>query len=240
MNILLTLVMMLACSLGYAAGGQAELKAEDWSFDGLRGKYDKAELYRGYMVATQVCMACHGFKYISHRDMMRAGFSEAEVKALADAMGKKLDEKLLSGMDAASAQETFGKVPPDLSMMNKARQGGADYVHALLTGYSEDPKEIAKFLPAGVPQGAYFNRVYPGHAIAMSNPLSGPDLVTYADGTKATVEQMSKDVSVFMQWTAEPELVERKRLGVFVLLFVLIFTILAYFTMRVIWKDVKK
>ncbi|RYG60196.1 MAG: cytochrome c1, partial [Alphaproteobacteria bacterium] len=208
-------------------------------FNGLHGTYDKDEIYRGYMVATNVCMACHSFKYISHRDLMRVGFTESEVQALAKALNMTIDQKLLTAQDNETAIETFGKIPPDLSLMNKARAGLADYTFALLTGYSENQTEIAHALPNGLPPGASFNRVFPGHAIAMPNPLTGPDMVTYHDGKAASVDQMARDVTTFMQWTAEPERVERQHLGLFVLLYLVIFTVLVYITKRVIWKDVK-
>ncbi|RYG59768.1 MAG: cytochrome c1, partial [Alphaproteobacteria bacterium] len=208
-------------------------------FNGLHGTYDKDEIYRGYMVATNVCMACHSFKYISHRDLMRVGFTESEVQALAKALNMTIDQKLLTAQDNETAIETFGKIPPDLSLMNKARAGLADYTFALLTGYSENQTEIAHALPNGLPPGAAFNRVFPGHAIAMPNPLTGPDMVTYHDGKAASVDQMARDVTTFMQWTAEPERVERQHLGLFVLLYLVIFTVLLYITKRVIWKDVK-
>ncbi len=212
---------------------------QKWSFNGLHGSYEKNQLLRGYTVATQVCLACHSFKYISHRDMMRAGFTENEVATLAKALNMTLDQKLITAQDDATARETFGKIPPDLSLMNKARGGLADYTHALLTGYSEDPEVIKHALPAGLPEGAHFNKAFPGHAIAMPNPLASDDLVTYHDGTKATVDQMSRDVTTFMQWTAEPERIERQKLGLFVLMYLVIFSLLAYLSKRVIWKDVK-
>ncbi len=222
------------------AGEGAALPHKDWGFEGVRATWDKDELYRGYTVATQVCMACHSFKYVSHRDLMRVGFTESEVQTLAKALNMDMNAKLKTGMDDATAKETFGKVPPDLSLMNRARPGGADYTYALMHGYSDDSATIVKYLPGGVPQGAYFNTYYPGHAIAMANPLSGPGLVTYHDGKEATVDQMAHDVSVFMQWTAEPERMDRQAWGVYVLIYLFIFTVLAYLTKRVIWKDVKK
>lgn len=234
----LAFVATLLAPQAFAAEGIA-VPAQKWSFNGLHGKYDKDEIYRGYMVATNVCMACHSFKYISHRDLMRVGFTESEVQTLAKALNMTIDQKLLTAQDDATAIETFGKIPPDLSLMNKARAGLADYVYALLTGYSENPTEIAHALPGGLPPGASFNRVFPGHAIAMPNPLTGPDMVTYHDGTQASVAQMAKDVTAFMQWTAEPERIERQHLGIFVLLYLVIFTALLYLTKRVIWKDVK-
>lgn len=217
----------------------APLTPQKWSFTGLHGKFDKDEIYRGYTVATQVCLACHSFKYISHRDLMGVGFTESEVQTLAKALNMTIDQKLITAQDDATAQETFGKVPPDLSLMNKARNGLADYVYGLLVGYSDDPEVIKHSLPAGLPAGAHFNKVFPGHAIAMPNPLASEDLVTYHDATKATVPQMAKDVTTFMQWTAEPERIERQHLGLFVLLYLVIFCGLAYLSKRVIWKDVK-
>jgi cytochrome c1 len=232
-------LFLLLAATAHAAGGGAPLPAHDWPFNKLGATWDKDRLYRGYKVATQVCMACHSFKYISHRTLLdKASFTEAEAKALAAELDLTLDAKLLSGLDSASAQETYGIEVPDLSVMNKARAGGADYVYALLIGYTDDAGEISHALPEGVPDGAYYNRYFPGYAIAMPSPLSGPELVSYHDGTEATIAQMAEDVTYFMQWTAEPELVARKHLGVYVLLYLLIFTILAYLTKRAIWRDV--
>ena len=236
---LLIASLLFAPLSAFAAGGEIELPKAEWSFQGIRAHWDKDELYRGYSVATQVCMACHSFKYISHRDLMRVGFTESEVQTLAKALNLDVNAKLLTGMDAATAKETFGKIPPDLSLMNRARVGGADYSRAVLLGYSDDPAEIAKHFPKGLPEGSHYNRYFPGHAIAMANPLTGDDLVTYHDGTKATREQMAHDVSAFMQWTAEPERFERQRTGVFVLIYLVLFTLLAYATKRVIWREVK-
>lgn len=236
-NLFLALLLLAAPALASASEGAA-VAEQKWSFEGLHGKWDKAELYRGYQVATQVCLACHSFKYISHRDMMRAGFTEAEVQTMAKALNVELNAKLISGLDEETANGSYGKVPPDLSMMNKAREEGANYVYALLTGYSEDPAVIAEYFPNGLPEGAHFNKAFPGHAIAMPAPLV-PDAVTYDDGTKATLEQQAHDLATFLQWTAEPERIERQTLGVYVLLYIFIFTILAYLTKRMIWKDVK-
>lgn len=241
MTRILFAVLLLAASLvGNASASEGvALVPQKWSFTGLHGTYDKDQLLRGYTVATQVCLACHSFKYVSHRDMMRAGFTENEVATLAKALNMTLDQKLLTAQDDATAQETFGKVPPDLSLMTKARNGLADYTYGILTGYSEDAATISHTLPAGLPAGAHFNKVFPGHAIAMPNPLAAEDLVTYHDSTKATVPQMAHDVTTFMQWAAEPERIERQNLGLFVLLYLVIFSALAYLSKRVIWKDIK-
>lgn len=235
----LLLITLLAFGAATAHAEEAEIAPQQWSFTGIHGKWDKNEIYRGYTVATQVCLACHSFKYVSHRDLMRVGFTESEVQTLAKALNMGVDDKIMSAQDDATAQETFGKVPPDLSLMAKAREGLTDYIYAVLTGYSEDPALIKQDLPAGLPVNAHFNKAFPGHAIAMPSPLSGDDMVTYADGTKATVPQMAHDVTTFLAWTAEPERIERQQLGLFVLLYLAIFTVLAYLTKRAIWKDVK-
>lgn len=238
LRILTLLTLGLLPLASFAAEG-VKVPEQKWTFEGLKGTYDKDELLRGYTVATQVCMACHSFKYISHRDMMRAGFTEAEVQTLAKALNISIDKKLMTAQDDATAIETFGKIPPDLSLMNKARAGLADYTYAVLTSYSENAEEIKHAFPNGLPAGASYNKYFPGHAIAMPNPLTGPDMVTYHDGKPATVEQMAHDVTTFMQWTAEPERIERQRLGLFVLLYLVILTGLLYATKRTIWKDVK-
>ncbi|MFZ2587959.1 MAG: cytochrome c1 [Alphaproteobacteria bacterium] len=234
-----TLLLALALApLAATANEGAALPQQSWSFEGLRAHWNKAEIYRGYQVFTQVCMACHSAKYISHRDMMRVGFTEAEVQALAKGLNMGLNDKLKTGLLEEDAIGSYGKMPPDLSMMNKARQGLANYTYAVLTGYSQDPEAIHHAFPNGVPEGAHFNTAFAGNAIAMPNPLPNADMVTYDDGTKATVEQMAKDVTVFMQWTAEPERIDRQHLGVYVLLYLALFTALAYATKRMIWKDV--
>ena len=223
-----------------AAGGGVDIPENEWDFQGIRASWDKDQLLRGYTVATQVCIACHSFKYISHRNLMSYGFSENEAKALASEMGIKLDEKFISPLSEEDAASVYGKVPPDLSMMNKARPGGADYTYALLTGYSEDPYEVDHHFPEGLPEGATYNTYFPGHAIAMPNPITGPDMVEYHDETEATVKQMSKDVTYFMQWTAEPELVKRKNTGVYVMIYLVFLSILTYVLKKKIWKRVKK
>jgi ubiquinol-cytochrome c reductase cytochrome c1 subunit len=229
---LLTLMPLAA----FAAEG-APVAKQNWSFNGLQAKWNKDELYRGYTVFTGLCMSCHSAKYISHRDLMRVGFTEAEVQALAKNLNMSINDKLLTGLAPEDAIGSYGKVPPDLSLMNKARAGLADYTYAILTGYGTEAEAKHAF-PQGLPPGTHYNKAFPGHAIAMPAPIAGPDAVTYHDGTQATVEQMARDVTTFMQWTAEPERIDRQRLGVYVVLYLLIFAVVAYFTKRAIWKDV--
>ena len=239
-NILLISLCVLAPSAW--AGEAVDFPKLDWSFHGVPEGWDKQKILRGYTVATQVCLSCHGFKYISHRDLLRVGVSEAQAAELAAALSLKLNDPIKSPLEDATANEMYGKVPPDLSVMNRARLGGADYVHALLTGYAPDdkiPEEYTHALPHGIPEGAHFNKYFPGHAIAMPAPFASDGQVTYLDGHSPTIEEMSQDVSYFMEWTAEPELIQRKQLGIYVLIYLVIFTILAYLVKRSVWKNIK-
>lgn len=239
-KILLSLLLAFSVLAPAAFANEGpEIAPQAWSFDGLRGTFNKDQILRGYTVYTGVCMNCHSMKYISHRDLTRVGFTEEEATTLAKNLSMTLDQKLITAQDDETAKATFGKVPPDLSLMTKARAGLADYVYAVLTGYSEDPDLINQMLPTGLPPGAHFNKAFPGHAIAMPQPLNSADMVTYHDETKATIPQMAKDVTTFLEWASDPEMETRKRLGVYVLLYLIIFVVLAYLTKRAIWKRVK-
>lgn len=218
----------------------AHIESQSWTTDGIRGDWDREQLLRGYQVATEVCMSCHSFKYISHRNLKDIGITEDKAKAMAAALDLGLNDPMLSIMSPEDAKESYGKEVPDLSVMTKARNNGANYVHALLTHYvdsetfmTEDGKQII----AG--DGQYLNKVFPGYLIAMPSPLS-EDLVEYEDGTAATVEQMSKDVTAFLTWTGDPLFVDKKRLGIMVFLYLLLFTTLCYKAYKAIWAKVKK
>jgi len=234
----------------FAAGGNIKLPHQDWTFDGHFGTFDRAQLQRGFQVYKEVCAACHGLKYIRYRDLAGIGFNEAEIKALAadalitdgpndegemfDRPGKPFDA-IPSPFpnDQAAAAANNGAMPHDLSLMAKARTGGPDYLYALLTGYDEPPEGF-EMMP-----GLYYNRYFEGYQIAMPPPFFDGQ-VDYADGTEATVSQMSKDVSAFMMWTAEPKLEERKRTGVRVVLFLLILAGLFYASKKRVWAKLKK
>ena len=220
----------------YAAGDGAVPPEMEWSFRGFNPSWDVEQIFRGYKVATQVCMACHSFKYIKHRDLMKLGFSEDQVKILAEELGLGMDDAFISSLTEEAAQMSYGTAVPDLSVMNMARPHGADYLHALLTGYEDAPEGVS------VPEGKHYNKYFPGHVIAMPAPLTMEGQVEYPEGSKVqpTVEQMSTDVAAFIEWTGEPILVKRKNLGVYVLIYLLIFTILSYMLMKRIWADVKK
>lgn len=271
---------LLGATPSFAAEG-VEIKKEPWSFAGLFGTYDQNQLQRGFQVFREVCASCHGAKLLAFRNLSEPGgpsFSEGQVKELAaqyevadpsTETGKRpavpADRWPGTGQSDADLVASFGIVPPDFSVLAKARgtsqpfpwwilnyipgtayaEGGPDYIHALLTGYEEE-------VPAGLknadgtdfklPEGKYFNEYFPGHAIGMPPPLQD-GAVTYAaaeDGTKVpeTVDQYSRDVSAFMMWMAEPHLVARKEAGLQVILFLVLFAGLLYGVKRRIWSKI--
>lgn len=247
MPYLLTLLLLTLASCGvpfvpfvHAAGDAPKAPKQEWSFQGVRGEWDQAQILRGYEVATQVCLACHSFKYITHRHLMRPGFTEEEIKVLAKELDMDPKKPILSAMSAEDAKAVYAKEVPDLSIMTKARQGGADYLYALMTGYKEPSQEKMKhYFPEGLPEGAYYNKYFPGHAIAMPNPLAD-GLIEYRDGTEATIEQMAKDISYFIAWSSQPEMLKRKSVGVYVLMYLVIFTVLTFLWKNQIWARIKK
>lgn len=231
-----------------AAGEAVHAPEQHWSFSGLFGTFDRAALRRGAKIYKEVCSGCHGLRLVAYRNLMDIGFSEDEVKAIAASVdvqdGPNDDGEMFDrpGLPADRFKSPFpnenaarasnnGALPPDLSLIVKARLGGADYIHGILTGYKEAPAGLT------VPEGMHYNEYFPGHLIAMAAPLA-EDGIEYADGTKATVEQQSKDVTTFLAWAAEPELEVRKRMGVKVILFLLLLTGMFYVLKRRIWADV--
>ena len=235
-----------------AAEKAAKPLSPGWSFKGFFGKFDRASLQRGYQVYSEVCAACHSMKYLTYRNLAEKGgpeFSEAEAKAIAasfevtdgpDSTGEmfvrpaKLSDKFV--MPYANEQEAKaangGAYPPDMSVLVKARKGGADYIYSLLLGYSEPPEGVE------LDDGVYYNKYMYGNKIKMPAPLSD-DLIEYTDGTKATAEQMSKDVTNFLMWSAEPHLEQRHKTGFRVIAYLIILTVLVYFTMKKIWSRVE-
>ena len=221
----------------------------EWTFTGATGTFDRAALQRGFQVYNEVCAACHGLDLVRYEKLEALGFSEAEIKAIA---GQKeiagpLNDDGESTLVKATPADAFanpypnkkaaraannGAYPPDLSLIVKSRLHGADYLHALLTGYTDPPAGF-ELMP-----GMYYNTYFSGNQIAMPAPLM-EDQVEYADGTKATVEQMSRDVTEFLAWAAEPESEFRRNLGIKVLLFLLFFTILMNALMRRVWRQIK-
>ncbi len=233
-------------------------KQVDFAHNGPFGKWDAAQLQRGYQVYKEVCAACHGVKFVAFRDFAQLGYNEDEVKALAaewqniPAIDPDTGEAIIRpGVptdnipspypnNVAAAAANNNAIPPDLSLMTKARKDGSNYVYSLLIGYGPAPAELKKQFPEfSTPDGLHFNQYFPNLNIAMAPPLTAKDQVTYADGTEATIDQMAKDVSAFLTWTAEPKMVERKQTGWPVLGFLLFATILAYFAKQQIWAGTK-
>ncbi|MDH5749204.1 MAG: cytochrome c1 [Rhodospirillales bacterium] len=246
---ILSAVLMMAISSQTAMASEgAALPKQDWSFSGVFGTFDRAALRRGLQVYREVCASCHGLDLVSYRHLRQVDFSEDEIKEIAAAYevtdgpneeGDMFTRPALpsdrfanpfANANAARASNN-GAFPPDLSLMVKARKGHADYLYAVLTGYKEEAPEGVQLM-----EGMNFNQYFPGNQIAMPPPLS-EDGVEYADGTKATVAQMAKDVTVFLAWAASPELEERKRLGIKVLFFLIVLTGMVYAIKRKIWAD---
>lgn len=233
---------------GVQAAEGAKPPKQDWSFNGPLGTYDRAALQRGYQVYKEVCAACHGLNQLYYRNLSALGFNENEIKALAaeatvndgpndngemfERPGRASDRfKSPFPNDKAAAAANNGATPPDLSLIVKARHGGADYLYALLKGYTNPPAGVT------VPSGMNYNAMFPGHMIAMPAPLSEGG-VTFADNTKASVEQMAHDVTTFLAWAAEPEAEERKRLGLKVMAYLLLMAGVLYAVKRKIWSAV--
>jgi ubiquinol-cytochrome c reductase cytochrome c1 subunit len=228
-----------------------------FAFAGALGRWDVAQLQRGYQVYKEVCSACHSLKFVAFRNLRQLGYTEAEVDAEAASWtvpgldpqtGEEMTRpgtptdyfpKPYPNAIAASAANN-NAIPPDLSLMTKARPDGSNYVYSLLAGYDEpDPEVLAQHPEFETPMGLYFNKYFPNVNIAMAPPLVLDGQVTYADGTEATIPQMAEDVSAFLTWTAEPSLIERKQTGWFVVAFLLFATALAFLSYKQIWAGMK-
>lgn len=231
-----------------SGGHGSEIKPQSWTFTPPFGKYDKAQLQRGYWVYKDVCATCHSMKLLSYRNLGEPGgpgFSEAAVKALAaqvqvtDGPNENGEMYQRPGRPSDRFRSPFandqiarlannGALPPDMSVIAKARPGGPDYIYALLTGYHEPPAgfELA--------QGMSYNTAFPGHQIAMPQVLRDGS-IAYTDGTEPTLDNYARDVSAFLMWAAEPKLEERYRVGARVMLFLIAFAVIMYLAKRVVW-----
>ncbi len=252
-----------------AAGGDVKVVDKDWSFEGPFGQFDPAQLQRGWQVFSEVCAACHGLKYLTFRELgdpRGPAFPKAQVDAIAAAYPAQiaaLDEFGEPTTRAPKAEDAIpspypneeaaklannGAYPPDLSLITKARTGytgifnqlvngigGPEYVYSVLIGYTDTP-------PEGFDVGSLaYNKYYPGHKIAMYQPLYD-DSVSYQgdDAPAATKEQLAADVTAFLAWAAEPRAPYRKEAGAQSLLFMLIFTVLLWYSNRQLWKPIKE
>ena len=250
---LFSIIILLSLnSYSAISAEKVEYLKTDWSFKGLFGKFDRASLQRGYQVYTEVCAACHSMKYLSYRNLSEKGgpeFSVAQAKAIAASFevtdgpnsdGEmftrpgKLSDKFVMPYENVKAAEAAngGAYPPDMSVLVKARGGGVDYIYSLLQGYEEAPSGMT------LDDGVHYNKYMYGNKIKMASPLDD-DIVEYSDGTKATVDQMAKDVTTFLQWTAEPHLETRHKMGFRVIIYLVVLTILVYFSMKKIWSCIE-
>ena len=236
----------------YSEENTAKLLSTDWSFKGITGKFDRSSLQRGYQVYAEVCASCHSLQYLSYRNLSENGgpeFSIEEAKAIAASFqildgpndegemfrrpGRLSDKFIKPYENIALAKLANGGVyPPDMSVLVKARKNGADYIYSVLLGYEEAP---AGFVLDG---GVYYNKYMDGNRIKMPKVLSD-DLISYADGTVTTEQQMAKDVVTFLTWTGEPHLEKRHKIGLQALIYLIILTILVYFSMKRVWLRIE-
>lgn len=268
---LIALAVVGVCLLPFAAfGAEAEQPPrQKWSFSGPFGKFDRGQIQRGFKVYREVCQVCHGLSYIAFRNLSEPGgpgFSPEQAAAVAaeykikdgpNDQGEmferpgRLADRFPSPFpnDQAARAVHNGAVPPDLSVMAKARtyergfpwfifdiftqyqENGPDYLMALLKGYEEPPQGLT------LPPGTQYNKYFPGHAIAMPPPLTD-GRVDYTDGAPATLDQYARDVTAFLMWTAEPHMETRKRIGFQVMIFLIIFAGLLYFVKKKVWAGV--
>ena len=233
----------------YSEEKKIEFIKNDWSFEGIFGTFDRSSLQRGYQVYQEVCSGCHSIQHLSYRNLSEKGgpeFSLDEAKAIAAQFEvtdgpndegemftrpRRLSDKFVNpfpNIQAATAANG-GAYPPDMSVLVKARKGGADYIYSLLLGYEE--------VPAGyeLDDGVYYNKYIPGNKIMMSKPLS-EGAVEYSDGTQSTEAQMAKDVVTFLTWAAEPNLEARHKMGFKVFIFLIILLTLVYFSKQKVWS----
>jgi len=234
-------------------------KEVSFASDGPFGKYDRQQLQRGFQVFKEVCSACHSLHHVAFRDLAGIGYNEAEIKAIAaqwaiqtpsvdPATGEANTRPSVAAdrfpspfpNEVAARAANNNALPPDLSLITKARHHGPAYVYSLITGYQDQPAELLQHFPdAKTPDGLHYNPYFPNLNLAMAPPLASDGQVTYVDGTKSTVDQMAKDVAAFLTWTAEPKLENRHRTGLAVVVFLAIFTVLTFFAYRNIWADKK-
>ncbi len=248
-KLLITAFIMIFAGSASASTESIELKQVKWPFEGIFGTVDKQAAQRGYQVYKEVCASCHSMKYLSFRNLSALGFSEGEVKTIAagyqvkdgpndkgemfERPGRPSD-KLPAPFanEKAARAANNGAYPPDLSLIIKARKNGANYLYSLMQGYENAPVDMK------MGDGMNYNIYFPGNQIAMAKPLNDGQ-VSYMDGTNASVEQMARDVTVFLQWAAEPEMEHRKQMGIKVIIFLIVSTVFFYIAKKRIWKDVK-
>jgi len=243
--------LFLLFSTNLSLSSETSLLRQEWSFKGLTGKFDRASLQRGYQIYNEVCSSCHSMNLLSYRNLGEKGgpeFSVEQVKAIAanfevtdgpnnegemfERPGRPSDKFVSPYPNVQAAMAANGGAyPPDMSVLVKARKGGADYIYSILMGYEEAPQGFE------LEEGVYYNKYMDGNKIKMANPLSD-GLITYADGTNSTASQMSKDVTTFLAWASEPHLEARHKTGVKVIIYLIILTVLIYLSMKRLWSRI--
>jgi len=247
------IILVVFISLISFSTSSEEVKSEfiktKWSFEGIFGTFDRASLQRGYQVYQEVCSGCHSVQHLSYRNLSEKGgpeFSTEEAKAIAaqfevedgpNSDGEmfmrpgRLSDKFVKPYPnvEASTAANDGAYPPDMSVLTKARAGGADYIYSLLLGYEEAPTGFE------LDDGVYYNKYMSGNKIKMSAPLSD-GLVEYSDSTQATTAQMAKDVTTFLVWAAEPHLEAQHRMGFKAIIYLIILFILVYMSKQKVWS----
>ena len=250
-NLKFSLILLFLISFTNLFAEDKEMIKVNWSFKGITGKFDRSSLQRGYQVYNEVCASCHSMNLLSYRNLGEKGgpeFSVDQVKAIAanfevtdgpDSQGEMFtrpgrpSDKFVSpypNVQAAMAVNG-GAYPPDMSVLVKARKGGADYIYSVLMGYEEAPEGFE------LEDGVYYNEYMDGNKIKMAKPLT-EGLVSYADGTEATESQMAMDVTTFLTWASEPHLEARHQTGLKVIMYLIILTILVYLSMRRLWSRI--
>ena len=226
-----------------------DLMEANWSFSGIFGTFDRASLQRGYQVYSEVCAGCHSMQHLSYRNLSEKGgpeFSEKEAKAIAaqfevtdgpNSEGEmflrpgRLSDNFVSPYPnvEASTAANGGAYPPDMSVLVKARAGGANYIYSLLLGYEETPEGFE------LDDGVYYNKYMPGNKIKMSEPIYD-GIVEYSDGTQTTKEQIVKDVTTFLVWASEPHLESQHKMGFKVIIYLIILIVLVYMSKQRVWS----
>ena len=236
------------CFSVFAASETKKAPKHEWSFTGLNGTFDKSAIQRGYKVYREVCAGCHSMNLLYYRDLIDIGFTNDEIKAIAseytvidgpndegemfERPAKSSDRFVSPYLNEQEARySNNGSYPPDLSVITKAKINGPDYIYNLLLGYVDPPKDFE------LGDGMYYNKWKEGEQIAMAQPLD-EGYIDYDDGTENSLEQLAKDVTTFLVWSAEPELEERKSLGIKVLLFFIVAGLFVFITKNRLWRSV--
>jgi len=248
-RIILIIFISTVPFLVYAEETNTDYAKTNWSFKGIFGTFDRASLQRGYQVYQEVCSGCHSVQHLSYRNLSEKGgpeFSIEEAKAIASQFevedGPNSDGEMFNRPGRlsdkfvkpypnvqASTAANGGAYPPDMSVLAKARAGGADYIYSLLLGYEEAPSGFE------LDDGVYYNKYMPGNKIKMSTPLSD-GLVEYSDGTQSTTTQMAKDITTFLVWAAEPHLESQHRMGFKAIIYLIILLTLVYMSKQKVWS----